>query len=115
MAKRTIGKSIGIPKTDIAPQVLFIEQAVEANKPITVQMRYSVLFSSSTPSCTVGMSLVPENGADYEVRFMPTEIGCKMSLHRIAFDGEQRVVLEPVPTAKDAPRCKNFWGQEMKG
>lgn len=115
VAKRTVGKSIGIPKTDMAPHVLFIEREVETNNPITVQMRYSVMSGSSTQSCTVGTSLVPENGADYEVRFVPTEKGCKISLHRIALDGEQRVVLKPVSTAKNAPRCKNIWGQDMKG
>lgn len=115
MAKRTVGKSIGIPRTDIAPQVLFIERAVEANNPITVQMRYSVQFGTSIQSCTVGTSLVPEDGADYEVRFAPTEKGCNISLHRIRLDGEQRVVLAPVSTARNAPRCKNVWGQDMRG
>lgn len=109
-------EGIGIPMTGIPRSANFTEHKIVAESPIVFEFHtvYQERFGA-TKSCTTGIAFTPKEGADYEAIFSQIDQGCKVSLVRLRLNPAGRVLEEPAPDAKGAPRCKSLLGQDIQG
>jgi hypothetical protein len=83
-------------------QGLVKERRLPAGKETTLHAGVQVLPTVQQPgyTCGMGLSFVPEAGAQYELSYYALRSSCRVFLHRLSIDAQGRVHSAPEPSLR---------------